>query len=423
MSVNCPFIYVNGLRFLPDNVVVHVPLPDGSSAPASIKKTGTGAARWADEAGKKRPIVTTPKDLRKVVSKGEKVRVTVKLADGTSVEAQLDPYACEGRKARTEFTPESGTWNNPHPYRTSLDVTKQLASEQLRTLPYGDKNWKEARARITWALDYAPDGILDEILQSPYQEHIAGYFAQNENFDQLVERRRWADMFAVVASAERTTALLWEGDSAVIAKRVKELYLGTYDTEERIRVTQTIDNQETLREIMEWEALALRGTLREDGTRWRRDADWPKVMVALIEKVDHSRLVDDAATGRLGRSTEMRLAAVKKTSNQDTLWEVAWGEDPDPDRENYRHLTRYLHRQFGKADVRQAAVEKITDPGRLEQLACRANDDGQGIKLTVALAALAKITDTDRLRRIVRDAAERDIRDMARDLLRTIDEQ
>lgn len=422
MTVNCPFLYINGVRVLPENVIVHVPLEDGTTAPAGIKKTGTGAARWDDSGETKRPVVTTPKDLRKIVARGEKIRVTVKLAGGVSVETQLDPYACEGRKARKNFATGGGVWGNPYPYRSAAEVESQIAAEQLRTLPYGDKNWKEAHERITWALEHAPDGTIGKLLESPGQEHIAGYFAKEENFDELVENRRWVDLFALRKAAEQSEALLWGGDSATITKRVKELYLGTYSGEERIRVAQMTDDPETLRELLEWEASALRGTLRANGERWRHDWEWPKVMVSLIERADHPRIVDDVATGRLGINSDIRLAAVQKTENQEVLWEVAWGEDPDPDRQTYGQLVRYLHKQFGKAAVRQAAAARITDPDRLEQLACRGTDDGQGIKPAVALAALSKITDPVRLRRILRDAVERDVRDMARDLLRTLDE-
>ena len=107
MSNNCNYIYVQGLRFRPDDVKILWKDDSGFEHLVNLRKTGTGKAIF-DEFDI--PVTLTPKDLKKMLKKGETINVITYPTDGTKdareqVMLRLDPRQAEGRKGRKAFDP------------------------------------------------------------------------------------------------------------------------------------------------------------------------------------------------------------------------------------------------------------------------------------------------------------------------------
>lgn len=164
MSKNCNYIYVQGLRFRPEDITVLWKDDQGLEHHVSLRKTGTGKAIFA---ANDIPVSLTPKDLKKMLRKGETINVVVRAMSGRDedqekVMLRLDPRAAEGRKGRVDFDTESLAGLPPRALRA-------LALEQLKTAPYGTENRDEAIDRVLWSLENLDDDAISQMLKG---EHV-----------------------------------------------------------------------------------------------------------------------------------------------------------------------------------------------------------------------------------------------------------
>ena len=203
MSKNCNYIYVQGLRFRPDDVKILWKDDSGFEHLVNLRKTGTGKAIF-DEFDI--PVTLTPKDLKKMLKKGETINVITYPTDGTKdareqVMLRLDPRQAEGRKGRKAFDPAALAGLPPRGLRA-------LALEQLKTAPYGVENRNEAVARMLWSLENLDDAAIAKMLEG---ERIG--FTPVENFASAITPRSSTnvELAALLLSDERLVAALRQG--------------------------------------------------------------------------------------------------------------------------------------------------------------------------------------------------------------------
>jgi len=161
MSSKCRYVYVQGLRFSPEDVSVVWVADDGSERLVSLRKSSSGRAVWGPDGV---PLVLTPRELRKHVKSGETIKVEVwtRSLDGgnlrSPVRLDLDPRRAEERRGRRSFSVDALR-------DLTFEQCRQLAFEQLRTAPYGRENAREAFKRLRWSVEHLNDSQIASMLR------------------------------------------------------------------------------------------------------------------------------------------------------------------------------------------------------------------------------------------------------------------
>jgi len=393
MSSNCNYIYVQGLRFDPKDVKIIWKVDGGSNHGlerlVNIRKNGTGKPVIGKDG---EPITVTPKWLQKRLKKGETIEVVVSTAN-EKVHLRLDPRKAEGRKGRKAFDPKSLAGLSPSALRA-------LALEQLRTAPYGDKNRREAVARLLWSIEQLDDEGIASMLELLSPEESWGLSPEARK---VVEDARLAEkaadrsstpveLAALLLSDERivsalitggkhssltrlgglstlsTAMLVYAGRPAleIFQKRANVLLLESGDPVVRRHAARYVRDQGLLAEYL------------------RNEAD-PDTRVALVEQLlvwvepaGVTRYADGSAVGELSEGSRARqllrdLAVI----------------DPDP-------RVRMIALEFVDADEETSWRDREL---RLHGAAMFDADE------QVRLAALALIEDDDNLANVAQDAA------------------
>lgn len=159
MSANCDYVYVEGLRFRTRAVSVVWKDADGFEHLVTLAKSGTGRAKFD---GDGIPVWITPRDLKRMLKKGETIGVVVRATGPdvagdlvrAGVRLRLDPRCAEGRSGRRSFGKGVGAGVLDG---LPVETLRALAFEQLVSAPYGERNRGEAVERMIWSL-----GLLDD---------------------------------------------------------------------------------------------------------------------------------------------------------------------------------------------------------------------------------------------------------------------
>jgi len=274
VSYKCKYVYVQGLRFRPEDVTVFWEQSDGTRRPY-------GLAIGYMKLGPNNELLTLlPSETKAAVKRGETMEAHVRLSNGETVVLRLDPWKLGGRKGRRSF--DAGSLAG-----LSLRARRALALEQLKTAPYGSKNRHEAVERMLWSIDVLNDEDIVSMLlhASPLTKPYEGRSSSPVELAALLasDKRIIRAMLAKTTTGPgRSTELLRE----MAAQATAELaYIGTSwddmcadivwndeDPDVRVAAVRHMSSQSTLAKI----ALS--------------DQDWP-IRLAAVEGLA-ARVVD-----------------------------------------------------------------------------------------------------------------------------------
>lgn len=328
MSTRCKYVYVQGLRFRPEDVTVLWKQSDGTIRPYTL------AIGYMSLGPKGELLSLQPHELKATVKRGETMDARVRLANGEEVMLRLDPWKVRGRKGRKSFTPESLA-------SLSLHDRRALALEQLKTAPYGSKNRNEAVGRILWSIDVLDDAEIASMLtdtadrtgtgddRSSTPAELAALLASDKRiFRAMLDKTR--------TGPGRATALLFEQ----VAQASAELaYTGTSLEEMCVDIAWNDEDP----------------ALRVAAVRHMRNGS----LLAKIALSDQDWPVRLAATERLAASTESSdaLAVVAKTDSSAFVRSAAVAGISVKGHETLESLAEGDE----DASVRKSAIERLAE--------------------------------------------------------------
>lgn len=379
MGAKCDYVYVQGLRFRTQDIVLVWKNSSRFEQRAGFHKTGLGRPPL-DQYGN--PESLSPKELKKMIEKGETIDAYVYVREPgssfpTKVNLKLDPWAAEGRKGRNSFTPDALKDMEPR-YR------RLLALAQLATAPYGRENRDQAVERLLWSLENLSDEDIASMLRLPTE----------------TDPSKWASRVSLVLPQARSStppelAALLLSDERLVRSL---LHAGSHESLRRLAYLSTVppamlDGSSTSSVHDMYERIALEAfdpdsasspTLRRNALRYIQKVDVlegvlladedPEVRVAAMARL--KAWTDAQGTGRSlspafttalqsDPSPEVRLAALEYVSD-DVAVTAAAMTDEDPrvrvkaiDRIDADSALLRVAKLSGDAESRNAAYDRV----------------------------------------------------------------
>jgi len=210
---------VQGLRFKPRDVKAIWRDADGEEHLVNIRRR-RGKGTVGDNGV---PITFTPRDLKRMLDKGETIDVYVRpgsfggrgmhdIAGPEEFRLKLDPRKMEGSPGRESFDADQLAGLSPV-------VRRALALEQMRTVPYGEKYHDQAIPRILWSIEHLTDSEISSMLEGT---------SPKEASDLSPEARRDrsstpAELATFLLSDERIVSALISGGKHSSLTRIADL--------------------------------------------------------------------------------------------------------------------------------------------------------------------------------------------------------